>query len=168
MQQIRQLTRDARYRVVSSRGEQAEHRLSVSDIESEQHDRLCLPHDGPAQRRFKLGSQRRDRHPANSCTALLAGEVLVNRELVDFRRTPGKPDGCHRGSDAFRAEPVEVLARFPEVDDTPTAVYWSGRVKDEPVRRIAVRVDRRIESVNLLGRTAGKLQTIFLQPSFLL
>src|SRR5664279_1831314 len=75
------------------------------------------------------------------------------------RVTPRSPDGGHRGSDALRREPVELLVRLPGADRTPTAVHRTGRVKDESVRGIAVRVDRRIELVQLLGRDARQLET---------
>jgi len=89
---------------------------------------------------------------------LLARKVLVHGELVNVRCTPCNPDGGHRGPDAFCCEPVKVLARLPEIDHAPTAVYRTRGVKDEPVRGIAVRVDRLIEFVYLLGCAAGEFE----------
>src|ERR1022692_4243059 len=88
--------------------------------------------------------------------ACLAREVLVYGELVNLR-CPGSPDSGHRGSDAFLREAVEVSARLPEVQHAPATVDRTGRVKHESVRGIAVRVDRRIEPVDLLGGPAGEL-----------
>src|ERR1035441_5368119 len=86
---------------------------------------------------------------------LLAREVLVHGELVNVRCTRSA-DGGHRGSDAFCRESVEVLARLPEVERAKTALYRTGRVKDESIRRIAFRVDRPIELVHLLGSAARR------------
>ena len=75
---------------------------------------------------------------------LLTREVLVHGEPVNLRCTRG-PDGGHAGSNAVLREPVEVLTELPEIEHAPAAVDWAGRVKDESVRGIAVRVDRGIE-----------------------
>jgi hypothetical protein len=60
---------------------------------------------------------------------LLAGQVLVHGELVDLRWTPCNACGGHPRSDAVCREPVEVLARLPEVNHAPTVVYRTGRAE---------------------------------------
>src|ERR1035437_8151199 len=89
----------------------------------------------------------------------LAGEVLVHGELVNLRWTPCKACGGHPRSDAVFGEPVEVLTGLPEVENAPTAFHRTGRVKDESIRRISVRVDRCVELVVLLGGDASQLDS---------
>src|SRR5665213_1712390 len=99
---------------------------------------------------------------------LLAGQVLVHGELVDLRWTPCNACGGHPRSDAVCREPVEVLARLPEVNHAPTAVYRTGRVEDHSIQGIAVRVDRRLELVELLGGDASQLESDSYSHWFLL
>ena len=72
---------------------------------------------------------------------MLAREVLVHREFVNFGLHSGSSNGGQRRSDAFCREAVEVRTRLPEVEHAPTTFYWTGRVKDESIRWISVRVD---------------------------
>ena len=74
-------------------------------------------------------------------TGVLAREVLVHREFVNFGLHSGSSNGGQRRSDAFCSEAVEVRTRLPEVEHAPTTFYWTGRVKDESIRWICVRVD---------------------------
>ena len=90
---------------------------------------------------------------------LLAGDVLVHGELVDLRWTPCNACGGHPRSDAVFGEPVEVLTGLPEVENAPTAFHRAGRVKDHSIRGIRLRVDRRLELVELLGGDASQLDS---------
>src|SRR5690349_16731400 len=88
--------------------------------------------------------------------SLLGMDHFVDGKLFDVRL--GHLDaGCRHAFGEPLRELIEVLARFPEVDDSPTTVHGPGRVVEEPLRRSALGVDLVVPFVELLLGDPGEL-----------
>jgi hypothetical protein len=83
----------------------------------------------------------------------------VHREFVNGLHS-GSSDGVQRRSDAFCREAVEVRTRLPEVEHAPTTFYCTGRVKDESIRWIGVRVEHSLCWSNCSTVTPASLMRI--------
>src|SRR5579884_2353106 len=94
----------------------------------------------PLSRHFPPWFARRGRRLIVPARFALAREVLVHRELADIRRR-GQAGGGGRRADSLLGETIELLTRLPEVDYAPAALDRARGVEDEPVRRIAIRID---------------------------
>src|SRR6202011_1203747 len=93
-----------------------------------------------------------DERPTFGCghRHTLGVDDLVDRELFDVRW----PLHLHPGGDdpwldpAFK-EGIEICPRLPEVDDSPATIDRTGRMKQHPRRRRAIRIDLAVRSIEL-------------------
>src|SRR5436190_22916333 len=96
----------------------------------------------------RAGSRGRRALPAQLCS--LGVDDLVDRELFDVRWPLHlHPGGGDPWLDPAFKEGIEICPRLPEVDDSPATIDRTGRVKQHPWRRRAIRIDLIVRSVEL-------------------